>query len=172
MRGVNSSEVLLIWLSLSNRTRTPLKSRNDEEGKGINDDLDIMLCTLNNRTNELTYSGVKNPLYVSSGGIITEYPAQNRAEENREAKECQFISNTIHLGNSDIIYLFSDGFSDQFGGRKHKKYQSVRFKKFLESISESSMPEQSDLLYGEIEKWREENNEDQTDDIIVVGIKI
>jgi len=146
--------------------------RNDEEGTGIKDDMDIMLCSLNNKTNELTYSGVKNPLYVSSGGKITEYHAQNIAEENCEAEECQFISNTIHLQISDIIYLFSDGFSDQFGGRKHKKYQSVRFKKFLESISEFSMPEQGDLLYEEIEKWREENNEDQTDDIMVIGIKI
>jgi serine phosphatase RsbU (regulator of sigma subunit) len=146
--------------------------RNDEEGTGIKDDMDIMLCTLDNKTNELTYSGVKNPLYVISKGEITEYPAQNIAEENCEAEECQFTSSTIRLKHSDIVYLCSDGFSDQFGGRKHKKYQSERFKKFLESICEFSMPEQSDLLYGEIEKWREENNEDQTDDIMVIGIKI
>jgi len=146
--------------------------RNDEEGTGIKDDMDIMLCTLDNKTNELTYSGVKNPLYVISKGEITEYPAQNIAEENCEAEECQFTSSTIRLKHSDIVYLCSDGFSDQFGGKKHKKYQSGRFKKFLESICEFSMPEQSDLLYGEIEKWREENNEDQTDDIMVIGIKI
>lgn len=146
--------------------------RNDEEGTGIKDDMDIILCALDTVTNELTYSGVKNPLYILSKNKITEYTAQNIADENFETKECQFTSASIRLENSDVIYLCSDGFSDQFGGKKHKKYQSVRFKKFLESICEFSMPEQCDLLYGEIEKWREENDEDQTDDILVIGIRI
>jgi serine phosphatase RsbU (regulator of sigma subunit) len=146
--------------------------RNDEGESGIKDDMDIMLCVLDTATNVLTYSGVKNPLYLLSDGKISEYQAQNSADENYESKECQFSSSSINLENSDIIYLFSDGYADQFGGKKHKKYQLERFRKFLESISDFSMPEQSDLLYGEIEKWKEENNEDQTDDILVIGIRI
>ena len=70
------------------------------------------------------------------------------------------------------MYLCSDGFSDQFGGNHHKKYQTVRLKNFLQNLQDCSMPEQSDRLYEEIEKWREENNEDQTDDILVIGIRI
>jgi serine phosphatase RsbU (regulator of sigma subunit) len=72
----------------------------------------------------------------------------------------------------EIQYLCSDGYVDQFGGRNHKKYQSGRFKILLQSIREYSMPEQSDLLYEEIEQWRDENHEDQTDDILVIGIRI
>jgi serine phosphatase RsbU (regulator of sigma subunit) len=145
--------------------------RNDTEGGGISDDMDIILCTLDTRTNTLTYSGVKNSLYCISRGELTEYPAQNQANENCE-DGCHFKSTVIHLNDSDTLYLFSDGYPDQLGGKKHKRYQTSRLKSFLQNIQVCSMPEQSDKLYEEIEKWREENDEDQTDDILVMGIRI
>jgi len=66
----------------------------------------------------------------------------------------------------------SDGYSDQFGGKYHKKYQTTRLKRFLQNLRDCSMPEQSDRLFEEIEQWREEKNENQTDDILVIGIRI
>jgi serine phosphatase RsbU (regulator of sigma subunit) len=146
--------------------------RNDKDGSGISDDMDIMLCLLDTRTNILTYSGVKNPLYRITKCELIEYQAQNEAENNFESGECQFSSTKIQLDISDTLYLGSDGFPDQFGGKFHKKYQSARLKKFLISIQSCSMPEQSDRLFEELEKWREENNEEQTDDILVIGIRI
>jgi serine phosphatase RsbU (regulator of sigma subunit) len=146
--------------------------RNDAEGTGISDDMDIVLCTLNLRTNALSYSGVKNPLYRITKGELIEYPAQNSTNDNCEDGDCQFISTKIQLEISDTIYLCSDGFSDQFGGKKHKRYQSARLKSYLRSLLDCSMSEQSDRLYQEMEHWRDENNEDQTDDILVIGIRI
>ncbi len=146
--------------------------RNDSDGTGISDDMDIILCSLDTRTHTLTYSGVKNPLYCVVRGELTEYFAQNSPVEECDEEGCRFISSTIRLNVSDSIYLCSDGFSDQFGGKHHKKYQTSRLKTFLNDIRDCSMAEQSDRLYGEIEKWREENNEDQTDDILVIGIRI
>jgi serine phosphatase RsbU (regulator of sigma subunit) len=146
--------------------------RNDTYGTGISDDMDIILCILDTRTNVLTYSGVKNPLYRISKGEMIEYQAQNEIDANCEEDGCQFSSTNIQLDVSDTLYLGSDGFPDQFGGKFHKKYQSARLKKFLISIQSCSMPEQSDRLYEELEKWREENNEEQTDDILVIGIRI
>jgi serine phosphatase RsbU (regulator of sigma subunit) len=146
--------------------------RNDTDGTGISDDMDIVLCILDAETNILTYSGVKNPLYRITKGELIEYQAQNEADANCEEDGCQFSSTKIQLEISDTLYLGSDGFSDQFGGKSHKKYQSSRLKKFLVSIQVCSMSEQSDRLYEEIEQWREENNEDQTDDILVIGIRI
>jgi serine phosphatase RsbU (regulator of sigma subunit) len=146
--------------------------RKDEEGTGISDDMDIALCTLDIRTNVLTYAGVKNSLYHISKGELVEYRANNLLESCIETGECSFASENIQLDTGDIIYLFSDGFADQFGGKYHKKYKSGRFKCFLQSIHEYSMPEQSERLYEEFEQWREENNEDQTDDILVIGIRV
>jgi serine phosphatase RsbU (regulator of sigma subunit) len=70
------------------------------------------------------------------------------------------------------LYLCSDGYADQFGGSNHKKYGRKRLGDFLLHISASPMPEQGDRLYEEIEQWREEKGEDQTDDITIIGIKI
>jgi len=146
--------------------------RNDEEGTGISDDMDIILCLLDIRTNILTYSGVKNPLYHITKEKLIEYRAKNLLENCNEEGECNFTSEKIQLNTGDTIYLCSDGYADQFGGKYHKKYQTARVKNFLLSIKECSMPEQNDRLYEEIEQWREENNEEQTDDILVIGIRI
>jgi serine phosphatase RsbU (regulator of sigma subunit) len=146
--------------------------RHDVEASGVPDDMDIALCVLNTKTNTLTYSGVKSPLYIFTNGEQTVYHAQNLPEGCVEKGECRFISDQIKLRSGDTIYLGSDGYADQFGGENHKKYQTGRFKEFLKSIQEYSMPEQSDMLYEEIECWREVKNEDQTDDILVIGIKV
>ncbi|MCJ7446629.1 MAG: RyR domain-containing protein [Bacteroidales bacterium] len=146
--------------------------RRDTEITGMPDDMDIILCSLDIRTNILTYSGVKNPLYHITKNELVEYRANNSLDSCIENSDCMFTSDMIQLKTGDSIYLCSDGYTDQFGGKSHKKYQSSRFKDFLQSIQEYSMPEQSDKLYEEIEKWREENNEDQTDDVLVIGIRI
>ena len=134
--------------------------------------MDIILCILDTRTNTLTYSGVKNPLYRITKGEMIEYQSQNSIDDKCEEGECNFTSSRIQLNVSDTIYLCSDGYSDQFGGKDHKKYQTGRFKSFILSIEHCSMPEQSDRLYEEFEQWRENNDEDQTDDILVIGIRI
>jgi len=146
--------------------------RRDEDGAGLSDDMDIILCTLDTKTGILNYSGVGAPLYHITENELIEYKPQNSREECREHDKCPFTSEMIQLKTGDTIYLFSDGYTDQFGGKYHKKYQSSRFKNFLLSIQGCSMPEQSDRLYEEIEKWREEKNEDQTDDILIIGIRI
>jgi len=146
--------------------------RNDSEEKGISDDMDIILCILDTRTNTLSYSAVKNPLYRISKGELIEYKSQNLGDDNSEDGEGQFTSTEIQLNISDTIYLCSDGYSDQFGGKHHKRYQRKRLMNFLLNLQDCSMSEQSDRLYEEIEQWREENNEDQTDDILIIGIRI
>jgi serine phosphatase RsbU (regulator of sigma subunit) len=144
----------------------------DEDRSGMSDDMDIVLCTLDLKTNILTYAGVRNPLYRVSEGEMIEYKAKNSKVICVEDGKCPFISEKIQLKPGDTFYLCSDGYADQFGGKNHKKYQTVRFKSFLLSLQDYSMPEQSDRLYEEIEQWREENHEVQTDDILVIGIRI
>ncbi len=146
--------------------------RNDSEGTGISDDMDIILCVLDTRSYSLKYAGVKNPLYHFTKGELIEYWSQNFLEDRSEEGECLFKSESIQLNPGDTIYLCSDGYSDQFGGKHHKKYHSTGLKHFLKSIQEYSMSEQSDMLYEELEQWKEEKNEDQTDDILVMGIRI
>jgi serine phosphatase RsbU (regulator of sigma subunit) len=146
--------------------------RNDSEGNGIPDDMDIILCTLDTRTNKLKYAGVKNSLYCISDGLLHKYEAQNSPDISAQDCDCSFLSTNIQLKISDTLYLCSDGYSDQFGGKSHKRYQTSRLKNLLLEIQGCSMPEQSDKLFEEIEKWRDENKDDQTDDILILGIRI
>jgi len=146
--------------------------RRDTDRTGLSDDMDIVLCTLNSRTNILNYSGVKNPLYQVRKDELIEHRATNLLEKRKKEGGYHFTSDTIQLKPGDTIYLCSDGYSDQFGGKYHKKYQTTRLKRFLQNLRECSMPEQSDRLFEEIEQWREEKNENQTDDILVIGIRI
>jgi serine phosphatase RsbU (regulator of sigma subunit) len=146
--------------------------RNNNEETVMPDDMDIILCVFNITTYKLTYSSVKNPLYHITRGEFIEYRANNSSEECNEYDRCLFSSDIVQLFPGDTVYLSSDGYIDQFGGKNHKKYLSSRFRALLQSLNEYSMPEQSDILYEEIEQWREENNEDQTDDIMVIGIRV
>ena len=146
--------------------------RHQSDDAGIRDDMDIVLCTFDLQNNLLKWAGVGNPLYRITGGEIVEYKSNNIIKAVMDPDDSPFISDNIPLKTGDLIYLCSDGFIDQFGGGNHKKFSSLRFKNFLFSISSSSMPEQSDMLYEELERWREANNEDQTDDILVIGIRI
>ena len=81
-----------------------------------------------------------------------------------------FVNNKISIQKGDVIYLFSDGFADQFGGPKGKKYNYPRFKDYLISIADKPMEEQKTLVGMEFDKWR--GKEEQIDDVIVAGIKV
>jgi len=144
----------------------------DPEITGVSDDLDIALCCLDVKKQVLTYSGVGNPLYHISDGKLDEYRPGNLKNKTGESDDNRYASETIKLKHGDSLYLLSDGYADQFGGKSHKRYQTSKLKDFLLGIQGNSMPEQGDILFEEIEKWRDEKNEEQTDDILVIGIRI
>jgi serine phosphatase RsbU (regulator of sigma subunit) len=146
--------------------------RRNEEGTSLSDDMDIVLCTLDMRTNILNLSGVSIPLHRITGSELITYWPRNFDKGYNENIQYQFVSENIQLIFGDTLYLGSDGYTDQFGGSQHKKYMSSRFKSLIKSIRNHSMPEQCDMLYEEIERWREKGNAEQTDDILVIGIRI
>ena len=75
-----------------------------------------------------------------------------------------------NLEKGDVLYLYSDGFPDQFGGPQYKKYKYSRFREFLLSISSRPLTEQKQMLTDEFEKWKGKN--EQTDDVLVIGFKL
>jgi serine phosphatase RsbU (regulator of sigma subunit) len=139
---------------------------------GVPDDMDIILCNLDTRTGFLTFSGTGNSLLHVTDGKITEIKSGAGREGRTDKEDDNFITGGLQLKENDLLYLCSDGYADQFGGDRHKRYTRKRLNDFLLEISSSPMPEQGDRLYEEIEKWREEKVEDQTDDITVIGIRI
>ncbi len=141
-------------------------------GHGLQDDMDITMCQLDTKTNLLTYSGIGNIIYHITDGEINEVKSEHYKDDHNLENEYHFTSETIQMKIGDTLYLCSDGFADQLGGKNHKRYQRKKLMNFLYQIHESPMPVQNDLLYEEIEKWRGEKDEEQTDDISIIGIRI
>jgi len=146
--------------------------RRNIDGHGLKDDMDIIQCNLDSKTNILTYSGVGNLICHVCDRKITEIKSEYYKDDNNLKSEYRFTSKKIQMKIGDTLYLSSDGYADQFGGNNHKRYQRRRLMEYLLSIHDYPMAEQSDRLNEEIEKWREEQNEDQTDDISIIGIRI
>jgi len=152
-----------------NSLREKIKNTYKLFGTETQDGLDIALCTLNTETNILRYSGAYNPLWIIRNNELVEYKA-TRNPIGFYINEVNFKGYEIQLQKNDMIYVFSDGFVDQFGGGIDKKYTVKRFKKFLLSINHLSIKNQKSIMSNEFNDWK--GDEEQTDDVLVMGIRI
>ncbi|MFH2141330.1 MAG: two-component regulator propeller domain-containing protein [Bacteroidota bacterium] len=137
----------------------------------IRDGMDLALCCLNYQNLELQFSGAKNPLYIIRDNNLIEYKADKQPIGYIEDGVIQPFSNElIELKSGDLLYIFSDGYPDQFGGAFGKKYKYKNFKETLISISHLDMESQKQKLDEIIEKWR--GDIEQVDDILIIGVNI
>jgi len=105
---------------------------------------------------------------VRNGEVIEQ--KADKQPIGKQTNAVPFTSHKIHLEKGDTIYIFSDGFPDQFGGPKGKKYKSLTLKNFLLSIQELKMTEQKKMLNTEFENWQ--GDLEQVDDVCVIGVRI
>jgi serine phosphatase RsbU (regulator of sigma subunit) len=117
----------------------------------------------------LQFAGAYNPLIIIRNNELIEIKA-TRNPIGIYIKEKPFNNNEIQLQTNDRIFMFSDGYADQFGGEKGKKFMSRNFKELLLQTSQYSLDEQKEALDTTIENWK--NNYDQNDDMIVIGFEI
>jgi serine phosphatase RsbU (regulator of sigma subunit) len=167
------------------------KSREHE----IKDGMDISLIVIDIEKNILEFSGAYSPMYLVRKKDLTEIKGDRMSlavhpnmheflimsgdhqymfhrDEwlvDHEAKY-PFTKHEINLQKDDCIYIFSDGYHDQFGGEKGKKLQSARFKEILTMTSQYPMNKQKRLLDEYLSKWKGEN--EQVDDVLVVGVRV
>lgn len=134
------------------------------------DGMDIALCVFDRETYELQYAGAYNPLILIRDNTVLEYKADRMPISYYFAAKPSFTNNKIQLQKNDSFYLFTDGFADQFGGQKNKKYTHRRLKQELLLNSNQSMESQRDLLLNTHIAWK--GHEPQTDDIVFLGLKV
>jgi len=141
------------------------------------DGMDVALCVIDRETKTIEYAGANNPLYIIHGEELTEYKAQKMPIAIYEDMK-PFEKQTIDYQEGDIIYMFSDGYADQFGGPKSKKFRYSNLQKLLIKISTEPMQKQKEILTETMERWMSypdsytNEKQFQIDDIIVFGIKL
>jgi serine phosphatase RsbU (regulator of sigma subunit) len=173
---------------LLNELRNQIKSSLQQIGQKTEqqDGMDIAFCSINNETLEMYFAGANNPCWI----FRKELKVENELDEKKllthdfklitlEAdqqpvgiylKENPFTENKFQLQKDDIIYLFSDGYTSQFGGEKNEKFKTKRFKELLSEICNLPLTEQKQILENKFIEWK--GNQEQTDDVLVVSVKI
>lgn len=134
------------------------------------DGMDIALIAYNEETKVLQYSGANRPLLVTKQNELIEVKPTKHSIGGVSAAVKHFEDHEIKLEKDSNIYLFSDGYTDQFGGEKGKKLKYKPFKDFLVSIIDKPMNEQGEIVAKKFFDWK--NNLEQIDDICVMGIRV
>jgi len=133
------------------------------------DGMDMALCVINTENNTIDFSGAYNPLFHLQNGKITEIKADRMPVAKYDVTD-DFTRKTIRFNKGDIIYMFSDGYPDQFGGPKHKKFMKGKLKRLLEEISEKPMKKQEKILAETLDNWK--GSQPQIDDIVIIGVRL
>ena len=129
--------------------------------------MDIALCSL--KGNSLTYAGANNPLWIIREGEIIETKA-NKQPIGKFENAKPFETHTFEVQKGDSIYMFSDGFVDQFGGVKGKKLKPKGLRDLLLGIHTKAMDEQYVIIDEAFETWK--GSFEQVDDVCVIGVRV
>lgn len=169
---VISKEITSASLALDemrNQTKNSLQQtgQKGEQREGF----DIAFCVIDNTTLEMSFAGAYNPLWIAKNNSheIVSIDA-DRQPVGIFVKEKPFSDQKVKLNKGDAIYLFSDGYHSQFGGKNYEKIKIKHFREAIEQVCTLPMHEQKNKLEEKLINWK--GTTDQTDDILVIGIKI
>jgi serine phosphatase RsbU (regulator of sigma subunit) len=164
-RGIYETNNILS--ALHSEIRTALR----QPETGNNDGMDIGICIYRKSKNLLQFSGGKHPLlYVQDDEIYMIKGDPHPMGGSTSEPEIEFTKHEIKIDKPTMVYLFSDGYSDQFGGPDDKKFLSANLRKLLHKIHAHPLEQQKEILEKTIDEWR--GVHEQTDDILVMGIRI
>ena len=137
--------------------------------ESASDGMDMALCVFDPKESKLQYAGGFNPLMQIRNGELIKYPADPMPIGIGAIKDREFTKHEFNVHKGDQIYLYSDGYEDQFGGEKDKKFSRQRFRKLLLDIHRLPMQDQKIRLENRLDDWM--NGREQIDDITVLGIR-
>lgn len=154
-----------------NKTRALVIETFEKSNESVKDGMDIALCSIDIKNNKLEYAGANNPLWIlrNNQTEIVEIKADKQPIGVYNYSQ-PFTNHEVEINKEDTLFLFSDGYADQFGGEKGKKLKYKPFKELL-IISNSFAPEkQKEFLLKKFKEWK--GKLEQVDDICVIGVKV
>lgn len=155
---------------LNEQRQQIIKSLNPTGTENSKDGMDCVLCAFDLKALKVEFASANNPLWLVRNNEIIEYKGDKMPVGKSDLESRAFTQNEIDLQKGDIIYIFTDGFADQFGGPKGKKFMYKQLKETLLSISSQPLKAQQQLLKQSLKDWM--GNTDQVDDITVIGIRV
>jgi serine phosphatase RsbU (regulator of sigma subunit) len=133
--------------------------------------MDVAICSMDLKRNILKFAGANRPLWIIRNSELTVYnPNKFPVGGLQITHEENFLSHEIQLQPNDSVYIFSDGYADQFGGDSGKKLMTKKFKEMLVSAQHLGMKEQREYLFDYLESWKGQH--EQVDDVLVIGVKV
>ena len=164
------------------------------EEHSVKDGMDVGLCIYDTKENSLQFAGANNPVYIiraKAAGFTEDLPEERLSIDNDQLNLFEFKANkqpigdydhrvpfdshTVKLLPNDTVYMFSDGFPDQFGGELGKKYKYRPFKRFLLEIQAQDLPRQKEALSKEFHEWTHpeggDTQHEQIDDVLIFGVR-
>ena len=156
-----------------NKTRQIVIQEFAKSDDDVNDGMDIALISLQQKetSTRVYYAGANNPLWVIRKGTNTiEEIKANKQPIGRYEAQYSFETHAVSLQKGDMIYLFTDGYKDQFGGPAKKKFKSSRLKELFLNVCNKPLEEQHNIITSTFDNWK--GNLDQIDDVCVMGIRI
>jgi len=164
-KSVAHTEEILNQLRLSIARTLKQEGKIGEQKDGI----DMALVIYDTKTRKLEFSGANNPIYIVRNGEMLEYKGNNMPVAFYE-KMSDFTRYTIDMKQGDRVYMFTDGFPDQFGGPQGKKFKYRPFKDLLLEVHERPMEEQHKILSLIFDEWKGDLS--QIDDVLVIGLRL
>ncbi|HRH65281.1 MAG TPA: cyclic nucleotide-binding domain-containing protein [Bacteroidia bacterium] len=169
-QAINEKQILdpgkiLDWLH-----HAMIETLNQRSGEST-DGMDIAICNVDLFNNTLTYAGANRPLWMIRNNELTAVqPDKFPVGGLQIVHEENFKTHPFELQKNDTLYIFSDGYADQFGGEFGKKFMTKKLKDTLTNIQDLSMPEQKEFLQNCFNAWKGTN--EQVDDVLLIGIRI
>ena len=172
LNEIVNKEIELKASSILNQLRDYVKASLHQTGKDdeAKDGMDIALCVIDLDNLKMQYSGAYNPLYLIRNQKLISLKADRMPIGIYLVEKESFTNHEMEIQKGDIIYIFTDGYIDQFGGLNARKFKLAPFKDLLISIKEKPMKEQKQILEQKFSDWR--GSHEQIDDVLVMGIKI
>jgi serine phosphatase RsbU (regulator of sigma subunit) len=163
-KGITQPAEILNQLNKGVKKALKQEAANSENSDGM----DIAFCSIDLTNSKLEYAGAMRPLFHASGELY-EIHADKTSIGGITDDNYQFVNHELSLKKGDSVYIFTDGYVDQFGGEKGKKFMAKNFKNLLAGIHDKNMEEQHRILDTTLTEWSKEK--EQVDDILVMGIK-
>jgi serine phosphatase RsbU (regulator of sigma subunit) len=153
------------------KTRELILEEFEKSEEDVKDGMDISLCALSFRERTLFWSGANNPLWIlRKDGMEVEEIKPNKQPIGKYADAKPFTTHKISLNEGDTIYVFTDGYQDQFGGEKGKKFKAAKLKELFISMKGEPMKIQKEKINETFEKWK--GDLEQVDDVCIIGVRI